>query len=212
MINTCYQCGENCADKKIEVNNNISTAICPKCGYKHRFLQLPLFIIGGASGTGKSTVCKHLFGNMDNVVILETDIIWQEEFNKPENNYRQFFETWLRLAKNICQSGKPVVLFGAGFGVPDNIEPCIERRYFSKIYYLNIYCSDNEIEKRLKERPQWRNCHNKEFIDNQKEFNNWVKNYGKDKKPKIDLFDTTDKSIDETVEYVRNWINNIEGI
>jgi hypothetical protein len=205
MVNTCFQCGEYCAEKEIDIKNK--TALCPLCGYKNRFLSMPLFIVGGASGTGKSTVLKELIGNMDNVILLETDIIWQEEFNKPENNYRKFFETWLRIAKNISQSGRPVVLFGAGFGVPENIEPCTERRYFSNINYLNIYCSDDELEKRLIKRPQWRNCQNKEFIDKQKEFNNWVKNYGKEKKPEIDLIDTTDLKLEKTVENVRIWIN-----
>jgi len=205
MVNTCFQCGEYCADKKVDIENK--TALCPLCGYKNRFLSMPLFIVGGASGTGKSTILKELTGNMDNVILLETDIIWQEEFNKPENNYRKFFETWLRIAKNISQSGRPVVLFGAGFGVPENIESCTERRYFSGINYLNIYCSDDDLEKRLIKRSQWRNCQNKEFIDKQKEFNNWVKNYGKEKKPEIELIDTTDLTLEKTVENVRIWIN-----
>jgi len=205
MVNVCFKCGEYCAEKEVDINNKI--AICPLCGYKNRYILMPLFIIGGASGTGKSTVLKELIGNMDNLILLETDIIWQDEFNKPENNYRKFFETWLRIAKNISQSGRPVVLFGAGFGVPENIEPCTERRYFSSIYYLNIYCSDDELEKRLIKRPQWRNCQNNEFIDKQKIFNNWVKNYGNEKKQKIDLIDTTDLTLDKTVEAVKIWIN-----
>ncbi|WP_461255107.1 hypothetical protein [Treponema sp. R80B11-R83G3] len=205
MVNVCFQCGEYCAEKEVDITNNI--AICPLCGYKNKFFSMPLFIVGGASGTGKSAVLKELIGNMDNVVLLETDIIWQDEFNNPENNYRKFFETWLRIAKNISQSGRPVVLFGAGFGVPENIEPLTERRYFSNIYYLNIYCSDDELEKRLIKRPQWRNCQDKEYINRQKEFNNWVKNYGKENKPEIDLLDTTDLTLEESVENVKIWVN-----
>jgi len=205
MINTCFKCGEYCAEKEVNINGKF--AICPFCGYKNKFIPMPLFIVAGASGTGKSTVLKELFGKMDNVVLIETDIIWQEEFNKPENNYRKFFETWLRLAKNISQAGRPVVLFGAGLGVPENIEPCIERRYFSNIFYLSLYCSDNELENRLKNRPQWRNCSSVEFIEKQKEFNNWFKQYEKGRKPEIDLIDTTNKKLDETVENVKHWIN-----
>jgi broad-specificity NMP kinase/DNA-directed RNA polymerase subunit RPC12/RpoP len=205
MINICFKCGENNAEKTVDINGKY--AICPVCGYKNQFIPMPLFIVAGASGTGKSTVLKELFGKMDNVILLESDIIWQEEFNKPENNYRQFMETWLRLAKNISQSGRPVVLFGAGLGVPENIEPCIERRYFSKIFYLSLYCSDNELENRLKNRPRWRNCYSEEFIEKQKEFNNWFKQYGKEKKPEIDLIDTTNLKLDESVEKVKYWIN-----
>jgi len=205
MINVCFKCGEYSAEKTVDIKGGY--AICPVCGYKNQFKPMPLFIVAGASGTGKSTVLKELFGKMDNVVLIESDILWQEEFNKPENNYRKFFETWLRLAKNISQSGRPVVLFGAGLGVPENIEPCIERRYFSKIFYLSLYCSDNELEDRLKNRPQWRNSQSMEFIEKQKEFNNWFKQYGKEGNPEVDLMDTTNIKLEETVEKVKHWIN-----
>jgi hypothetical protein len=42
----------------------------------------------------------------------------EKEFNHPEDGYHNFFESWLRIALNIGQAGKPVVIFGAGFGVP----------------------------------------------------------------------------------------------
>jgi guanylate kinase len=205
MINICFKCGENNAEKTVDIKAQY--AICPICGYKNQFITMPLFIVAGASGTGKTTILKELFGKLDKVILLESDIIWQEEFNKPENNYKQFFETWLRLAKNISQSGRPVVLFGAGLGVPDNIESCIERRYFSNIFYLSLYCSDNELENRLKNRPRWRNCYSEEFIEKQIEFNNWFKQYGKEKKPEIELIDTTNSTLDESVEKVKYWIN-----
>jgi hypothetical protein len=71
-----------------------------------------------ASGSGKSTVCNHLIGKLQQLVLLDSDILWRESFNTPENKYADFFETWLRMCKNIAQSGRPVVLFGAGLGYP----------------------------------------------------------------------------------------------
>jgi hypothetical protein len=129
MLNVCFQCGIYRADKIIDPAGPY--AICPECGFKHPFLQLPLLIVSGASGVGKSTVCRQLLSRVSQVVLLDSDIIWRSEFNTPETKYRDFFETWLRLSKNIAQSGRPVGLFGAGAGVPGNIENCIERRYFS---------------------------------------------------------------------------------
>jgi 2-phosphoglycerate kinase len=171
------------------------------------FLQLPLFIVSGASGVGKSTISYNLLGKTKDVVILDSDILWREEFNKPENNYRNYFEMWLRVSKNISQSGKSVVLFGAGLGVPENIEPCIERRYFSKIFYLGLYCSDDLLEKRLKERPQWRRSNNEKFIEDHKKYNNWLKEYGNRHEPEMEIIDTTNKTINETSMEVLNWIN-----
>jgi len=45
-----------------------------------------------------------------------------------ENRFTENIVSYgLRLCKNISQAGNPVVLFGAGTGVPYNIEPCAER-------------------------------------------------------------------------------------
>src|ERR1051325_3653167 len=112
MINVCFQCGMYRADKNIDPSGPF--AICPECGYRQRFAYLPLLVISGASGTGKSTICQQLVGKMKEAVLLDTDILWRPEFNTPENNYREFFETWLRMCKNIAQSGRVVALFGAG--------------------------------------------------------------------------------------------------
>lgn len=60
------------------------------------------------------------------------------------------------MAKNISQAGRPIVLFGTGMGVPENIEPCVERRYFSEIHYLALVCDDGVLAQRLRARPAWR--------------------------------------------------------
>src|SRR5207244_11295180 len=109
MMNVCYQCGIYRADKTIDPSGPY--AICPECGYKNRFLQLPLLIVGGAAGTGKTTICQHLWVQSNDTVLLDADILWRPEFNTPENHYRDFFETWLRVCKKNCQSGRPVGSF-----------------------------------------------------------------------------------------------------
>ena len=89
MLNVCFQCKEYRADKLIDPSGPY--AICPLCGYRHKFRQLPLLIVSGASGAGKSTVCNTLTGTMEQVVILDNDILWRPEFDRPETGYRDFF-------------------------------------------------------------------------------------------------------------------------
>ncbi len=207
MLNVCWNCGLYRVDKVIDPAGPY--AICPECGHKHPFQQRPLLIVTGASGTGKSTVCQQLLSRLDEVVLLDADILWQPEFNQPENNYRNFFETWLRMAKNIGQSGRPVVLFGAGLGVPDNIEPCVERRYFSEVHYLALVCVEETLRQRLQNRPAWRQSGQAEFIERQIQFNQWFAERGRDATPPVDLLDTTTMSVQETASQVTSWICGI---
>lgn len=207
MMNVCYQCGMHHVDKIIDPAGPY--AICPECGYKHRFLQLPLLIVSGASCAGKSTVCQQLLGRVSEAVLLDSDILWRPEFNTPDTGYRDFFETWLRVCKNISQSGRPVVLFGAGMGVPDNMEPCIERRYFSNVHYLALVCSEEALAERLQARPAWRGTREPAFVEAQIRFNRWFKAY--DSQPAITLIDTTKLNPGETASQVTAWIEQHTG-
>jgi 2-phosphoglycerate kinase len=202
MFNVCHQCGLYRADKIIDPSGPY--AVCPECGFKHPFRQLPLFIVSGASGAGKSSACNALLGKLEEVILLDSDILWRGEFNRPDH-YRDFFETWLRMAKNISQSGRPVVLFGAGVGVPENIEPCVERRYFSAVHYLALVCDDEVLAQRLNARPAWRGTGNLSFIEENIRFNRWFKESGIHGHS-ITLIETTDVPLEKTVEQVKGWI------
>lgn len=204
MLNTCVNCGLYRPDKIIDPAGPY--AICPECGHAHLFRPLPLFIVSGASGVGKSTVCHYLLGKMTEVVLLDSDILWRPEFKNPEPPAPNFFETWLRMAKSIGQSGRPVVLFGSGVGVPDNIEPRIERRYFADVHYLALVCSDEALASRLRDRPEWRNTHTAEYVSRQIAFNQWFKERTRDHTPAIELLDTTSSSVSSIADEVVAWI------
>ncbi len=208
MFNVCYQCGQYRADKEIDPHG--PAAICPECGYRHPFRMLPLLLVGGASGTGKSSLLQNLMGKFTQAVLLEGDLLWRPEFNRPETGFHDFFEVWLRLAKNIGQSGRPVVLFNAGMGVPENIESCVERRYFSQVHYLALVCDDQTLETRLKARPAWRESGGDEWIRGQQSFNRWLRESGPGHG--VDLLETGSKELDQTTDEAADWIRrHIEG-
>ena len=75
MMNVCFQCGMYHADKLIDPSGPF--AVCPECGYKHPFRQLPLLVVSGASGSGKTTVCQSLLGQVIQAVLLDSDILWR---------------------------------------------------------------------------------------------------------------------------------------
>jgi len=182
----------------MDINNGI--VICPECNYKKSYKFMPLFLVSGASASGKSTVANYLQMQANKFVVLDMDILWAPHFDKPETQYKDFFETWLRLAKNISQSGLPVVLVGAGC-IPDNIKMCVESRYFSKIYYLGLTCEDSVLEERLKSRPAWRKSSNTEFIEKQVIYNHYIA-----KSNEIINFKTDGVSTEEVADKMKRWI------
>ncbi len=209
MFNVCYRCGAYRADKTIEPEGGGTAAFaaCPECGFRHPFLRLPLFIIGGASGAGKSAACAALARNFGAAVVLESDILWNDFYADPQR-YPEYFNTWLRLGKNIAQAGKPAALCGAGLGVPGNIEPCVERRYFSQVHYLALVCEDSALEARLRARPAWRGSGAAEWLKSQLSFNRWYQEQAPQGCPPVELFDTTRTTVEATAAAIAAWITS----
>jgi hypothetical protein len=202
MFSVCPNCGEYCVEKSIDTSGPF--AVCPCCHYAHPFLQQPLFIISGASGTGKTTVCLSLISKLHECVVLEQDILWGIVPATPEDNYRSYRNVWLRIAKNIGQSGRPVVLCGTA--IPEQFEECPERRYFSILYYLTLVCNDDLLVERLQGRPEWRQTHTPEFLEDMVQFNSWLKANADITRPPMTLCDTSHQQIDETVAFIAHWI------
>jgi broad-specificity NMP kinase len=202
VFNICPQCGEYAEEKQIDPAGPF--AICPHCSYAHPFLQQPLFIVTGASGAGKSAVCLALVPILQECVVLDSDILWGIIPATAEDNYRSYRNAWLRLAKNIGQAGRPVVLFGSA--IPEQFESCAERRYFSTLHGLALVCEDEALLERLKQRPAWRKSSSAEALEGMVQFNCWLREHAPTTQPPMTLYDTTNRSIPETVGDIARWI------
>jgi len=141
------------------------------------------------------------------VVLLDADILWSPAFDQPEDQYHNYFNTWLRLCKNIGQAGRPVVLFGAGAGAPSNLEPLVERRYFSRLHTRALVCEDDLLAQRLRQRPAWRGSQAEGFIASQVDFNQWFQKQAQQAASGIDLLDTSGVSVEQTADQARTWIH-----
>lgn len=202
MFNVCPGCGEYSVEKSIDPTGPY--AVCQHCHYAHPFLMHPLFLISGASGTGKTTVCLSLVSMLTECVVLEKDILWGMVKSSPAENYSSWSNVWLRVAKNVGQSGRPAVLCGTA--LPEHFEVCPERRYFSTLYYLTLVCDDDLLVERLQGRPEWRQTHTPEFLEDMVQFNRWLKANASLSRPPMTLYDTSHGDIDETVKYVAKWV------
>ena len=198
MFNACANCG-HWHDKR-EIDAAGPYAICPDCGYPQPFLYLPLFVITGASGVGKSTITLALMGQLPSFVLLEGDIFWRDEFNRPENDYLDFRNVCLRAAKTINQSGRPTIITGSA--TPGQYETCPEFCYFDGVHYLALVCEDAELKRRLRQRPSWRQSGSAEFIEGMLAFNNWFQERG----DLVTLLDTTQISVAQTAAEIKAWL------
>lgn len=207
MFNVCPHCGTY-SDAKL-INPAGPFAICPACGYAHLFVQLPLFVITGASGAGKTALCLALPPRLPECVVLETDILWGVVPATVEDDYRSYANVWLRVAKNVSQAGRPVVLGGST--VPGRFEACPERRYFTDLHYLALVCDDAVLVERLQARPGWRQTGNPEFLASMRAFNRWFQDHAATTHPPMTLLDTSTRTLAETVDHAVAWVRGRLG-
>jgi len=204
MFNVCPACGLSQGEFEFDP---AGFHVCPACGARRPHRLMPLLLVGGPAGAGKSTAGALLLGQLTEALIVESDLLWRKEFNTPEDGYCDYFTLWLRLAAHLSQSGRPVALFGAGFAVPHSVEPLAARALFSAVHYLGLVCDDEELTHRLTRRPRWRAHPNRDsLIAEHLEFNHWLKEHAVTTGPPVTLVDTTGRHAEETAAAVAAWI------
>ena len=165
--------------------------------------KLPLFCITGASGAGKSTVCSVLFEREKDYAVLESDILWNDFYNTPDDNYRTYRRLWLNLCANISQTGLPCVLCGCC--TPEQFESLPEREMFTEIHYLAIVTDDETMRRRM---TSGRNITDENWINSSLHFNRWLKTHHASTTPPIDLLDTSNLTPEEAAVQMDAWIRS----
>jgi UDP-N-acetyl-D-mannosaminuronic acid transferase (WecB/TagA/CpsF family) len=133
------------------------------------------------------------------------DSLWRPEFVTLEDGYHPYRNLWLRLAKNIGQNGRPVLLVGSA--LPDQFEACPERRYFSTLYYLALVADDAILEQRLRARPSWRQSATAEVLTRMLAFNRWLRAHAATTTPPMLLLDTSHLSLQESGAQTTDWFH-----
>lgn len=162
-----------------------------------------LFIVTGASGVGKSTMCEELFKNEAGkpYFVLESDLLWHDIYNTPDDNYCAYRRKWMQVCANISQCSKPVVLCGCA--TPEQFENQPERKLFTDIHYLAVVCSPDALAERMK---NGRGITDENWIKGSVSFNNWLKENASSTKPAITLLDITGMTPAEAAEKAEQWI------
>ncbi|WP_390405447.1 AAA family ATPase [Lacticaseibacillus jixiensis] len=161
----------------------------------------PLFIVTGASGVGKTTLCEVLFQQETEYLVLDSDLLWEARYDTPQDNYRAFRELWLLMCANISQCGLPVVLCGAG--VPESFEQCENRQLFSTIHYLAVIADDTVLAQRMRE---GRGITDARWLASSQAFNQWLRVHAAETMPPITLLDHSGDAIQADAARIDAWV------
>lgn len=158
--------------------------------------KLPLFIVTGASGSGKTYIVKELRRIMPEFDIFDPDNLI--EFI--EHDWEKMRNIWLRVARNIAQSGRMTILCGTM--MPWDIAKCVDFPYFKHVYYLNLHCNEETREKRLQER-NW----STEMIQEHKNFaKRLLEIADTEYDPPMPTIDTTEAAVSGVASQIREWV------
>lgn len=123
---------------------------CPRCGSESWLPALPLFVVTGASGSGKSTITGPLRSLLPGCLVLEADVI----LHVAALGWDNWRNTWLQLAYAAALGGRVIVLTGSV--TPDQLERLPARKLIGPIHFALLDCTDDILASRLRARPAWR--------------------------------------------------------
>lgn len=159
--------------------------------------KFPLFIVTGASGSGKTYVIKELRRLMPDFDIFDPDHLI--EFIG--HDWEMMRNIWLRVARNIAENGRMTIICGTM--MPWDIEKCADFPFFKHVYYLNLHCDEETREKRLRER-NW----SEEEIQNHKNFAKRLLEIADEVyNPPMPTIDTTITDVTEVASRIKEWVH-----
>lgn len=211
MFTYCPSCETQTA--AVEIDHDAGTVACPSCGDERPFRSLPLHVVVGASGTGKTTTWRRLVGTVD-AAVLDWDIATFDEdggYGEPLRELPDGPRTgfWLRLAANLHRSGVPVVLFTGAVG-PDEIADRPESRYFRTVRYLALTCDPDTLRDRLRDREGWAWAHDEGYpwadLDLQTDINAAYREAAAEPESPVTAVRTDEYAPDEVAARLREWV------
>ena len=159
-----------------------------------------LYIITGPAGVGKSTVSKKLAQNLSKSALIEGDEIYHQVIGgyipawKEGNHLQTFWKVCINIVKSYLKDGFDVVF--NYIVTPENLALLKNEFKNYTMKFIVLLVDESTLLLRDKERPE--NCQMKErcitLLNNFKNRNYNINN----------ILDTTNLSIEETVNLIQN--------
>ncbi len=168
-----------------------------------------LVILCSACGVGKSTMKDYINKNnlLEDYICIDTDEVginwWDYEGTENESKFNDDC-----LMEAVRMAGNKNLVFVTCMNPYDFYGKVNIPQKITSSYFIGMTCSDEEIAKRLKARPEERMCGSDEFIQSQIEYNHWFrKNFNK-----FQFFiDNTELKIDETANKIAEFIAGLNS-
>ena len=197
MIGICMKCGNYEWDKIVDG----SSVTCPKCGHTWQKISLPLFILTGCSGVGKTTTAQMIQQKKVDFVVLDADIFCGYMKSETNEDFESRLNLIEQLSMNIMQSGRPVLWTMAGN--LDKLHHQYCRRFFPDIKVLALTCEEELLRKRMKE---GRGITDENWIQGSVDYNGYFRTHDRHGDTVFETFDISGKAVEEVAEYVIDWV------
>lgn len=197
MIGICPACGNYNWDKTVTETE----IACPRCGHRWPYRRLPLFILSGCSGVGKTTTAQELLQRQTNFIVLDADMFYSILPHESDEDYLYQVEQILSLSRNLMQCGKPVLWTMAGS--LDKIHRTYNRRFFSEIHCLALTCEESALRRRM---TVGRGIADEGWLQSSADYNRYFQTHDQLGDLRFETLDITDKSVSEVASAVEAWV------
>lgn len=197
MMDICPQCGNYDWDKTVDGDR----IICPKCGHSWKFLKLPLFVVTGASGVGKTTTLQALQTMTRDFLCMDSDLFYNLMPHETEEDALAQLEQLMAFSRDMMQCGNPTVWAMAG-GIERLTRP-YGARFFSGIFVLALVCPEQELRRRMTE---GRKITDPDWVQSSVDFNRYFMEHDQLDGMNYDLLDLGGMTVKKAAGAVEGWL------
>ncbi|MCL6603733.1 MAG: AAA family ATPase [Paenibacillus sp.] len=165
--------------------------------------KLPLFIVTGASGVGKTTVMHELRSILPEFDVFSTDL---DNFGTTaaKLDYQDRYNLLLHFANAAAMSGRGTIICGTF--MPWDAEKCDKYDSFNALCFINLHCDDTARNNRLRNREDkamWTD----EMLEQHEQFAQWLLDNAETAyKPPMPTIDTTSIPPSQVAEEIKKYV------